>query len=511
MKKYIKLNNNDNHLSWGNFTRIIKENTINKTSALQVEIFNIVFDNADINDTTVNNYCIGIRSINNEYKQKYITYKKKYQKNKYILIDIILNILTIINGNIYTNLNINDKLNIINNNNILKKVTTKLYNVSKNDKEVTKELSSKLLSLINENNIYEALAEILFFIILDKKQPIYEENIKKETIENLLTNTLVAPQELEEYLNLKFSEGINYNYSLNILADKNNTYALYELGTNEYKGYIKGYPRYDISYKHFKEASQKNHPSSYYMMAKMLIDGKIGNKSIKDLKNAYEYLNISINLGNIASLNLLGNMYKEGLYVKKDINKAITLYEEASLHNYAYAYNNLGKIYEDKHEYEKAFKYYEKSSLLGESYALNKLGEYYRQGIYVDINLDKAFSLYNKAIEVPIDNIYPYAFYNLAKYFYLTGDVILVKDLNKTIEYLTIGNNMNNIESSILLLYIYIEKYLKNKNNDILNKIKELVNKIENHPKYNNKIKEDIENNLLKLKQNKKINIDIII
>ena len=247
------------------------------------------------------------------------------------------------------------------------------------------------------------------------------------------------------------------------------------------------------------------------MMAKMLIDGKIGNKSIKDLKNAYEYLNISINLGNIASLNLLGNMYKEGLYVKKDINKAITLYEEASLHNYAYAYNNLGKIYEDKHEYEKAFKYYEKSSLLGESYALNKLGEYYRQGIYVDINLDKAFSLYNKAIEVPIDNIYPYAFYNLAKYFYLTGDVILVKDLNKAIEYLTIGNNMNNIESSILLLYIYIEKYLKNKDNDILNKIKELVNKIENHPKYNNKIKEDIENNLLKLKQNKKINIDIII
>ena len=70
---------------------------------------------------------------------------------------------------------------------------------------------------------------------------------------------------------------------------------------------------------------------------------------------------------------------------------------------------------------------------------------------------------------------------------------------------------MNNIESSILLLYIYIEKYLKNKDNDILNKIKELVNKIENHPKYNNKIKEDIENNLLKLKQNKKINIDLII
>ena len=77
MKKYIKLNNNDNHLSLGNFTRIIKENTINKTSAIQIEVFNALFNTNNINDTTVNNYCIGIRSINNEYKQQYIIYKKK--------------------------------------------------------------------------------------------------------------------------------------------------------------------------------------------------------------------------------------------------------------------------------------------------------------------------------------------------------------------------------------------------------------------------------------------------
>ena len=71
MKKYIKLNIDDNHLSWGNFTRIIKEHTINKTSALQVEIFCTIFDIPYIGDTTVNNYCTGIRGINDEYKQKY--------------------------------------------------------------------------------------------------------------------------------------------------------------------------------------------------------------------------------------------------------------------------------------------------------------------------------------------------------------------------------------------------------------------------------------------------------
>lgn len=511
MKKYIKLNNNDNHLSLGNFTRIIKENTINKTNALQTEVFSTIFNTSNINDTTVNNYCIGIRSINNQYKQQYIIYKKKYQANKYLLLDIIINILTLITGNIYNNLNNNEKLNIINTNPILKTITIKLYNISKNDKEVSKELSSNLLVLINNNNLYEALIQILFFIILDKKQPLYEDNIKKEIIENLLNNTLVSPHELEEYLNLKLSEGINYNHSLSLLGGNNNPYALYELGTNEYKGYIKGYPRYDISYKYFEKASQKDHPSSYYMMAKMLINGNIGNKSNKDLKLAYNYLNKSISLGNIASINLLGNMYKEGLYVEKDINKAISLYKEASTYNYVYSYNNLGKIYEEKKDYQKAFEYFEKASLLGESYALNTLGEYYRKGIYVNKDLNKAFSLYNKAIEVPIDNIYYYAFYNIAKYFYLTGDIVLVKDINKAIEYLSISSNNNIIEASILLLYIYIDKYLKELDTNILPKIKELTHIIESHPKYNNKTKQEIDNNLLKLKQNKKINIDIII
>ena len=86
MKKYIKLNDNDNHLSWGNFTRIVKEYTVNKSSALQVEIFCTVFDTHLVGDTTVNNYCTGIRSINDEYKQKFLIYKKKYTNNRLIKI-----------------------------------------------------------------------------------------------------------------------------------------------------------------------------------------------------------------------------------------------------------------------------------------------------------------------------------------------------------------------------------------------------------------------------------------
>ena len=76
-----------------------------------------------LNDTTINNYCIGIRSINNDYKQQYIIYKKNYPKDNYILLDIIINLLTIITGNIYSNLTKKEKIDLINNNTLLKTVT----------------------------------------------------------------------------------------------------------------------------------------------------------------------------------------------------------------------------------------------------------------------------------------------------------------------------------------------------------------------------------------------------
>ena len=81
-KNYIKMNNNDEHLSLGNLFRIIKDSSKNKTSALQSELFCILFDLESINDTTVNNYCVGCRSIGSEYKQVFLNKEKRYNKNK---------------------------------------------------------------------------------------------------------------------------------------------------------------------------------------------------------------------------------------------------------------------------------------------------------------------------------------------------------------------------------------------------------------------------------------------
>ena len=509
MKKYIKLNIDDTHLSWGNFTRVIKEHTINKTSALQVEIFCTIFDIPYIGDTTVNNYCTGIRGINDEYKQKYLIYKKKYNKDKNILIDIVKNLITIIEGNIITD---NNKLSYINNNSILKIICQKLYNISKNDKTLPKSLSNLLGTLLKENNLYEFISNILFFIILEKKQPIYEENIKKEIIETLLSNTDISSKELEEYLNLKFTEGVNYTYSLNKLVKEGNTYALYEMGINEYKGYIKGYPRYDISYKYFEEASKKNHPSSFYIMSKMYYNHLIGEHTNEELELAYKYLNKAIELGSIPAINQMGLLYLNGIYpVKKDLTKATEYFKKASSFNYAYAYNNLGKIYEDKRNFKEAITYYEKSAYLGESWALNKLGEFHRLGIHVKKDMEKAFDYYNRAIESPIDNICFHAYYNLAKYYYLTGNTVLTKDINKVIDYLNLASKHNHIKSSILLLLLYAEDYISNHRKENVTKIIELTKIIESHEEYTKDIKEEIEIILKKIKEDNKINLDIIL
>ena len=96
------MNDNNNHLSMGNFCRIIKENSLNKSYAGQSEIFSAIFNVDTVNDSTVNNYCIGCRSIGSDYKEIFYNFKDKYKKDNLFMIYIILNILSLINGYIYT-------------------------------------------------------------------------------------------------------------------------------------------------------------------------------------------------------------------------------------------------------------------------------------------------------------------------------------------------------------------------------------------------------------------------
>ena len=93
-------------------------------------------------------------------------------------------------------------------------------------------------------------------------------------------------------------------------------------------------------------------------------------------------------------------------------------------------------------------------------------------------------------------------YFNLAKYFYITGnkEINLEKNLNQAINYYQISQSL--IESLIELLFIFVKQNNKDK-------ALEIINKIENHPNYNLKYKELIEDQLQILNK-EKINQNLI-
>ena len=157
---------------------------------------------------------------------------------------------------------------------------------------------------------------------------------------------------------------------------------------------------------------------------------------------------------------------------------------------------------------KKAFEYYLKSANLEESWACNKVAEFYRLGIFVKQDKIKAFEYYNKAIKGERRICCHYAFYNLAKYYYLDGYLEIEKNIHIARNYFEIAAQ-NNIELAYYELFnIYAKEYKKTRDRLIYCKLIEISFKIETSNKYNNNVKRKIDNILKNI--NNKIDLDII-
>lgn len=368
MKQYIKMNKNDNNLSLGNFCLLIKDLSVNKNAAIQSQIVCEIFDIDSVNESTINNYCVGIRRIKDEYKEIYIRLKSKYQKDTFVMVPILNNLRSILNGKRdFSDIANKDIIKNINSDIKIVELSNKLYNIAKNDISVPNDTKDILGSFISSKNYYDFLSNALFFIVLDKKQPVYENEEKSKIIDKLIENTNISSNDLTKYINLKFTEEINYHHKLKMLAKENNPYANMELGINEYKGSIADKKRYDLAYNYFKAAALFNHPNAIYMKARIAIEiFKIDEKD--DLEKAAK-------LGSVAALNFLGLCYKTPLHgFDRNLDLAIKYFTMAANKNYAYAYNNLGLIEEENNNYDKAISFYEISASFFESYACNKMG-----------------------------------------------------------------------------------------------------------------------------------------
>ncbi len=474
-KNFIRMNNNQKELSLGNFCRIIKELAQNKSFANQTEIFYTIFDTSDVSDSTINNYCIGYRAIGSEFREMYIKKRKKYERGENVFDDIITGLMSILDAEIYPSLNHEEILNKLKNHKNILKLNLDLYNIAKNDRTVPSEFTKKIHAQMNGKDVYGTLCEFLLYIVLEKKQPVYVSETRQERIEGLLNKTNISVSELEKFLSLQMRDGINYTHSLKTLAKEENPYACYEMGMMEYEGKMTGEPRYVKAYEYFKVAAKKEHPRANWLIAQMFYQKQLGSLTDEDKRTAYEYLKAAERFGSVAALNTLGLCYLEGLVPDetKDIKKAISYFEKAIEYDYVYAYNNLGKIYENKKEYKKAFDYYLKSALKGESWASNKVAEFYRLGKGTDKNMKEAYKYYVLSTEVPLSLLDFWTYYNLAKYFYQNGNHAagVEKDLSKAIECYKKAISGNVYPAYEQLIYIYIDKYAETKNTYYIDEI----------------------------------------
>ena len=499
-KNFIRLNINDNYLSFGNFFRILKEESNNSASFWQADLFSIIFNTDSIADSTVNNYCTGFRAINSTYKNYVKSLKSEYIKNPNTLLPIFSEILKLIDINIPTKITIN----IFNTNEKMRHICTRLYSISKNDSDITTNLSNRLYSNLTNNDLYNFIAEVLFYTVLDKKQPIYIDENLNNIIEKKIYDTNISVNDIEDFINIQLTSGIWSIRGIYELARHGNPFACFEMASMECYGIITGKARYEKAYDYYQVAAKSNHPTANWAIGYLYYEGHIGTKSKHDMYLALKYFNKARKLNCANAYTSIGNMLLCGNipHISKNEEKAIEMFKIAADMGHVYAFNNLGKIYEARNDLKLAFDYYMKSANLGDSWAQNRVGEFYRLGKIGNINLQKAFDYYTLSSESPKFTLCNWSKYNLAKYFYKDGclEIGIHKDLDKATS-LFEESSCELIDSLEELIYIYYDLYLKNNNSEnYLKKLNYYINLTENHSNYNDEIASRINNKLKDLK-----------
>lgn len=397
MKKYYIRMNLGNYLSIGNIFLLIKD-VSSSLIASQNEIFCSLFNIPFINNSTVNNYCIGIRAIGVEYKKIYLDLWDEYLKDRNVFKNILCSLLCLLDNKVYVSNNID--ISFINNNSNLKKLCIKLYELSFNDKNIDNEYLSKIKKYYDDDDYYNMFIYCMYYAVILNKQPLYEQEMLVE----------INKDELNEYLKVKLYEGVSYINSLITLSKKNNMYAASEIGSMEYDGLIDGNHNYQKAYDYYMKAALKNHPKACWMISNMILNGKVE----YDFNTLWKFLNKAIELGSSAALNTMGLCYLRGINDenKVDVDKAIEYFKLSSDRGYLFAFNNLGKIEEDKGNINEAYDYYKISADMGNSWALNKMGEYYR----MNGDIEKALMYYKLADSAPISERCLWAKKNIERY-----------------------------------------------------------------------------------------------
>ena len=180
----------------------------------------------------------------------------------------------------------------------------------------------------------------------------------------------------------------------------------------------------------------------------------------RDVNKAIDYFQLSSDQNYSKAQLKLGNIYFHGEYVKCDIEKAIHYYRLAANQSNPKAQLILGFIYYEgkyvKFDISTAIHYFSLASSQNNSKAQFILGTIYEEGLYVMQNLNKAIYYYS----LSADQNYSDAQFNLANIYYLGIHVKF--DIDKAIHYYLLAAEQNNSKAQYVLGTIYEEgKFVK--------------------------------------------------
>lgn len=122
----------------------------------------------------------------------------------------------------------------------------------------------------------------------------------------------------------------------------------------------------------------------------------------KNYKLAFVYFKKAEEMtGNKWAIHMLGRMYEEGYYVKKDYIKAVEMYQKAARQNEPNALARIGYMYEKgfglPQDYKKAAEYYLRVEDEKIMYVESRLGDLYAKGLGVKKDLNRAIDLMGRA------------------------------------------------------------------------------------------------------------------
>lgn len=148
-----------------------------------------------------------------------------------------------------------------------------------------------------------------------------------------------------------------------------------------------------------KAEKEMEDPNIYITMAMILRDSE--DESVRNLTQAYEYVQKAVNTGNETALNLMGTFYENGTGVQQDYKKAFEYYSQAADQGVEIAYLSMGVYYQEGYggtqDYKKAVECYQLGADAGNMYCLNALAMCYKNGQGVKQDYKRAFDLFLEA------------------------------------------------------------------------------------------------------------------